>query len=305
MERIPVTILSGFLGSGKTTRLNELLRAPGGRRIAVILNELGAIGVDASKLASAEEFVELDGGCLCCTLNADLEGTLHRLRARGGFDHLVIETTGVADPLAVSWTLERGGLREGYRVDAIVVVVDAATVDRALGEGHDAELQIERADVLLLSKLELATTTADALRERLRAMNPSARIVDGPRDATPWPALLDAELPETRRPVAASPAHHHGPEWETWVLHPDGIVSDEALERFLRTLPAAVFRAKGLLQTDATPPWLEVHAVGGRYEMEPITPPPAGTRSVLICIGRTLDRAALDTAAAALRLVAR
>jgi G3E family GTPase len=212
--RIPVTILSGFLGSGKTTRLNALLRQPFGRRIAVILNELGAIGIDAAKLAAAEEFVELDGGCVCCTLNADLEGTLLRLRARGQFDHLVIETTGIADPLAVAWTLERGSLREGYRVDAIVTVVDTTTLARALTEGGEAALQIERADVLLLSKLDVAGTDAPAVRDRLRALNPVAPLLDAPRDATPWEALLDLTPTAAPRPAPTAAAiHAHGPAW--------------------------------------------------------------------------------------------
>jgi hypothetical protein len=121
LTRVPVTIVGGFLGSGKTTRVNALLREPHGRRVAVVLNEMGEVGIDAARLAGAEEFVELDGGCICCALNADLEATLGRLRARGGFDHLVIETTGIADPLPVAWTFERPALREGYRVDAVAV----------------------------------------------------------------------------------------------------------------------------------------------------------------------------------------
>jgi G3E family GTPase len=127
--RIPVTIVGGFLGSGKTTRVNALLREPRGRRIAVVLNEVGEVGIDGARLAAAEEFVELDGGCICCALNADLEATLGRLRARGGFDHLVVETTGIADPLPVAWTFERPGLREGYRVDAVATIVARSTWD--------------------------------------------------------------------------------------------------------------------------------------------------------------------------------
>src|SRR5262245_27909172 len=116
---------------------------------------MGEVGIDAARLAGAEEFVELDGGCICCALNADLETTLARLRERGGFDHLVVETTGVADPLPVAWTFERAGLRDGYRVDAVATIVDAANLERLLREEPDAVIQIERADVLLVSKLDL------------------------------------------------------------------------------------------------------------------------------------------------------
>src|SRR5262245_66650980 len=94
--RTPITILSGFLGSGKTTRLNALLRAPHGRRLAVVLNELGAIGVDASRLSGAEEFVELEGGCVCCALNLEVSRTVERLAARGGIRRGVLESNGCA-----------------------------------------------------------------------------------------------------------------------------------------------------------------------------------------------------------------
>lgn len=293
-----MTILAGFLGSGKTTRVNALLHDPQGRRIAVILNELGSIGIEADKLASAEEFVELDGGCICCAINADLENTLQRLRDRGGFDHLVIETTGIADPLPVAWTLERGGLRDGYRVDAIVTVVDAVNLERALAEGPEAALQIERADVLLLSKLDLPGSDPAAVEARLDALNPTAPRIRAPRDATPWDMLLDTAAPDDGRPVAEPHHHHESQAWQTWSWRTTATVSDAALEDFLRAMPPGVFRAKGRLRTDADPPWFEVHAVGGRYEMEAIPPPADGTESVLVCIGRRLDAAALDAAAA-------
>jgi G3E family GTPase len=295
--RVPVTVLAGFLGAGKTTRLNALLRAPHGRRLAVVLNELGEVGIDAARLQGAEEFVELEGGCLCCALNADLEATLRRLRARGGFDHLLVETTGIADPLPVAWTFERAGLREGYRLDAIVTVVDAVNLARVLTEATEAAVQIERADVVLLSKLDLAPDAAAGLEARVRALNPSAPILPSPRDTMPWDLLLDVARPPR---TAGGHAAHHAPAWETWRLRTDAPVSDAALERFVRTLPPGVYRVKGRVRTDARPPWVEVNAVGGRYEIEPCPAPPAGTAGVLLCIGRGLDRAALDAQASAL-----
>ena len=122
--------------------MNALLRDPRGRRVAVILNELGDVGIEASRLTATQEFVELDGGCICCTLNADLEASLQRLGERGGFDHVVLETTGIADPLPVAWTFEREGIRDRYRVDAVVAVADALNLPRLLAEEPDAMLQI-------------------------------------------------------------------------------------------------------------------------------------------------------------------
>ncbi len=297
--RLPVTIVGGFLGSGKTTRLNALLRDPRGRRIAVVLNELGEVGVDAARLSDAEEFVELDTGCICCALNPDLEATLHRLRARGGFDHLVIETTGIADPLPVAWTFERGGLRAGYRVDAIAVVVDALNLPRLLADVPEAALQIERADVLLASKLDLAPGGLDAVAQLVRPLNPVAPLLPAPQDATPWDLLLDRIAPR-RDDAPGEPApHEHGHAWDTWRFTTTGVVSDARLEDFLRTLPPGLYRVKGLVRTDA-PGWMSVHAVGGRYEVEPAMPRPEPRLSTLFGVGRGLDAAALDRAAAAL-----
>lgn len=299
--RLPVTIVGGFLGSGKTTRLNALLRDPRGRRIAVVLNELGEVGVDAARLADAEEFVELDTGCICCALNPDLEATLHRLRARGGFDHLVIETTGIADPLPVAWTFERAGLRDGYRVDAIAVVVDALNLPRLLVETPEAALQIERADVLLASKLDLTPGGLDAVARLVRPLNPVAPLLPSPPDAPPWDLLLDTVAPPRDAAPGGPAAHEHPHVWETWRFTTTDVLSEERLDAFLRALPPGLYRVKGLVRTDA-PGWMSVHAVGGRYEIEPATPHPEPAQSTLFGVGRGIDTAALDRAAAALAL---
>jgi G3E family GTPase len=300
-KRIPVTIVTGFLGSGKTTRVNALLRDPRGRRVAVILNELGDVGIEASRLAAAEEFVELDGGCICCALNADLEASLRRLGERGGFDHVVLETTGIADPLPVAWTFEREGIRDRYRVDAVVAVADALNLPRLLAEEPDAVLQIERADVVLASKLDLVRDGVETLERLVRPLNPAAPVLDAPPDATPWDLLLDAVA--TARPgMADTPvAHAHGHRWETWRLETTRMLSEASLEEFLRVLPRGLYRVKGLVRSGATPSgWLGVNAVGGRYEIEPAAPEPAPQASVLFGIGRGFDRAALDVAATTL-----
>jgi G3E family GTPase len=296
--RIPVTIVTGFLGSGKTTRVNALLRAPRGLRVAVILNELGEVGIDARSLAAAEEFVELDGGCICCALNADLEASLRTLGERGGFDHVVLETTGVADPLPVAWTFERHGIRDRYRVDAVVAVADAANLPRLIAEEPDAVLQIERADVILASKLDLVPDGIQTLERSVRPLNPVAPVLDAPPDATPWELLLDGVAP-ARSEIAAVPAvHAHGQGWETWRLETTRMLSDAALEEFLRVLPRGLYRVKGLVRTGGTPSsWLGVNAVGGRYELEPCVPEPAPATSVLFGVGRGFDRPALDAAA--------
>lgn len=297
-QRVPVTVLSGFLGSGKTTRLNELLRDPRGRRVGVVMNELGAVGVEGARLDGAAAFVELDGGCVCCALNDDLATTLASLSDRGGIDHLVIETTGIADPLAVTWLLERGELAARWRVDAVVTVVDAAAVARLRLEAAEVDLQIARADVVLPSKLDLVDDDGAAVEMLVHDLNPRARILVAPRGATPWDVLLDVGA----GPHAAPSGHVHGTPWETWTFSIDAALDDAALETFLYELPAGVLRAKGRVRTpDGT--WLAVHAVGGRYEIEPGVAPAGDGASVLVAIGRGLDAHALT--ARAERLVAR
>lgn len=301
MPRVPVTILTGFLGSGKTTRLNELLRAPHGLRLAVVVNEFGDVGVDATRIAGPNEFVELDGGCLCCQVNADLEATLRRLRDRGGFDHLLVETTGLADPLPVAWTFGRGGLVESFRVDAIATVVDVPNLSRVLADSPEARDQIERADLLLLSKLDLVADGGSAAIAAVRTLNPQAPILPAPRGALPWTLVLGVRASAHPQP---EPAHRHLTRFESWSWHPPGVVSDAALEDFLRRLPAGVYRVKGVLETDAPWGWSQVDAVGGRYEIAPADRerlPPLG---VLVCIGAALDREALAAAVATLPLAA-
>jgi G3E family GTPase len=299
--RIPVTVVTGFLGSGKTTRLNALLRDPRGRRIAVILNELGEVGIDASRLVGAQEFVELDGGCVCCTLNADLEATLRRLRARGGFEHVVLETTGIADPLPVAWTFERPGVREGYRVDAVVAVADALNLGRLVASEPEGTLQIERADVILASKLDLVPDGLSEVARLVRPLNPVAPLLAAPPDATPWDLLLDTVSSGQSRASTGPAQHAHGHHWETWRLETKRLLSEASLEEFLRVLPPGLYRVKGLVRTAATPSgWLRVNAVGGRYELEPCAPQPEPALSVLFGVGHGFDRQALDDAAATL-----
>ncbi|HEV7732677.1 MAG TPA: GTP-binding protein [Candidatus Binatia bacterium] len=295
--RVPVTVLSGFLGSGKTTRLNELLRDPRGRRVGVVMNELGAVGVELGGRGQATSFVELDGGCVCCTLNDDLATTLADLAARGGLDHLVIETTGIADPLAVAWLLERGALCADWRVDAVVTVVDAEAAPRLRAAAAEVDIQIARADVVLLSKLDLTRDGGGAVEDLVRAINARARILASPRGATPWDVLLDVGAPshEAMAPVP----HVHGVPWETWTFRTPATLDEGALEAFLYALPAGVVRAKGLVRTRADG-WLTVHAVGGRYELEPSDVMASDGASVLVAIGRGLDAAALTMRAEAL-----
>ncbi|MBM4382359.1 MAG: GTP-binding protein [Deltaproteobacteria bacterium] len=180
MDRTPVTILTGFLGSGKTTLLNRILTERHGQRIAVIENEYGEIGVDQGLVIDAdEEIFEMNNGCICCTVRGDLIRILGNLaKRRDKFDHVLLETTGLADPGPVAQTFFMDDeVREQFWLDGIVTLVDAKHVAQQLGRSRECEEQVAFADVVLLNKTDLVMPRElDTLETRIRAMNGMARI---------------------------------------------------------------------------------------------------------------------------------
>ncbi len=179
-SRVPVTVLTGFLGSGKTTLLNRILTEEHGKRIAVIENEYGEIGIDHELVVQAdEEIFEMNNGCICCTVRGDLIRILGRLmRRKDRFDHIIIETTGMADPGPVAQTFFMDDeVKEKLRLDAIVTLVDARHVLQHL-DSDECHAQIAFADVLLLNKRDLVSESdLAALEQRVRELNRFATVV--------------------------------------------------------------------------------------------------------------------------------
>jgi G3E family GTPase len=179
-EKIPVTVLTGYLGAGKTTLLNRILSEPHGKKYAVIVNEFGEIGIDNELVVNADEEVfEMNNGCICCTVRGDLVRIIDGLmRRKGKFDAIIVETTGLADPAPVAQTFfmdENVGAKT--KLDAVVTVADAKWLKDRLKDAPEAKNQIAFADVILLNKTDLVTPgELDEIEARIRAINPYARL---------------------------------------------------------------------------------------------------------------------------------
>ena len=195
LEKIPVTVLTGYLGAGKTTLLNRILTEQHGKKYAVIVNEFGEIGIDNDLVVGADEEVfEMNNGCICCTVRGDLIRILEGLmKRRGRFDAVIIETTGLADPAPVAQTFfVDQDVQETARLDAIVTVADARWLKDRLRDAPEAKNQIAFADVIILNKPDLVDPSQ--LREveaRIRAINPYAKLHKAERCDVPLDAVLD------------------------------------------------------------------------------------------------------------------
>ncbi|MEO1145674.1 MAG: GTP-binding protein [Cyanobacteria bacterium J06638_22] len=200
-QGLPVTIITGFLGSGKTTLLNHILSNQDGLKTAVLVNEFGEIGIDNELIVQSESsddsMVELSNGCICCTINNDLVEAVYRiLEQRDRIDYLVVETTGLADPLPVALTFLGTELRDLTRLDSIVTVVDAANYSLDLFNSEAAHNQIAYGDILLLNKTDLVEDEADldSLEIKIRDVKEGARILRTTQSKVALPLILSVGL---------------------------------------------------------------------------------------------------------------
>jgi G3E family GTPase len=304
-EPIHLTVIGGFLGAGKTTLLNQILRDAGGRRLAVLVNDFGAINIDAELVESREgQMVSLKNGCICCGVSGDFIGELALLRDRlDPPEHVVVEASGVADPGQI---VVLGDL-PGYRKDAAVVVADAETVRaRAADEAtrHQVVGQLRAADLLVLNKTdlvepgELAQTRA-WLRELI---GPSTAIVETAFGAVPIDIVLGVHGGAAGHEHAAHDHHHH-PEFESWSWSGEEPVSGAGLVVLLEGLPDGIVRAKGLLHLREDPANRYVlQVVGKRFSIEAdrlwdgLDDTTPASQIVVIGLPGSVDEDALDAA---------
>jgi G3E family GTPase len=217
-DKIPVTVLTGYLGAGKTTLLNRILSEPHGRKFAVIVNEFGEIGIDNDLVVGADEEVfEMNNGCICCTVRGDLVRIIDGLmRRKGKFDGIIVETTGLADPAPVAQTFfVDEGVGRRTKLDAVVTVADAKWLKDRLKDAPEAKNQIAFADVILINKTDLVSAAElSEVEGRIRAINPYAKLHTTQRCAVPLPEVLGRNAFDLDRILDIEPeflevAHHH------------------------------------------------------------------------------------------------
>jgi G3E family GTPase len=296
---VEVIVLTGFLGSGKTTLLNRMIaaRALGDSlgvagKLALVVNELGEVGVDGALLpADLTRQVELPGGCICCVLNEDLDRTIvGLLDGSPEIATIVIETTGVAEPLPIAWTFLREPLASRARLTAVVTLVDATgfVAQRSLSPAVDA--QVAYADVVVLTKTDLASAAEiGKARDAVAQLAPRAPVIAGtPEEIVRWlaEALADPEPVPGKPEIARAPGHGHGID-SVWVPV-DAPVDLEELGDALAELPATFVRVKGIVPVEGG--WAVVHRVGLRVSSEPLERAPADRRGRIVALGPGVAR---------------
>jgi G3E family GTPase len=299
---VPILLVTGFLGAGKTTVVNHLLAHAEGRRIAAVVNDFGAINIDAELIAGANDgVVSLSNGCICCSLEGDLLRTLATLLRRDPRpEFIVIETSGIADPADIVRNLMDPVIWREAPLETVLCVVDATASAETL---DDALLrsQLRAADIVALSKVDMADAAACAhLREVIRTQRPAAVLVDAPQGEVPTALLFPADVDAMPTPREVSPRRPVADRFETLSWTSEHPVSLARFQQAIGRLAPKLARAKGLFETVEQPGRLTVFQLaGGRATLAPGEALKTGvprTRIVFIAEIGALSRAEIERA---------
>ena len=276
---VPILLVTGFLGAGKTTVVNHLLAHAAGRRIAAVVNDFGAINIDAELIEGASDgVVSLSNGCICCSLEGDLLRTLAVLLRRDPRpEFIVIETSGVADPADVVRNLMDPLIWQEAPLELVLCVIDATTPLETLNDALPRS-QVRAADVVALSKVDLVDATARArLGDAVRALRPAAVVVDALHGNVPTELLFPADADRVPSPREVGPRRPASDRFETFSWSSERPVSLSRLQHAIGRLAPKLARAKGLFETVEQPGRLTVFQLaGGRATLAPGGTPAAG-----------------------------
>ncbi|MGK7924767.1 MAG: GTP-binding protein [Spirulina sp.] len=301
---LPVTIITGFLGSGKTTLLNHILQNNRDLKIAVLVNEFGEINIDSQLLVSVEQdMIELSNGCICCTINEGLVEAVYNILERDpAVDYLIVETTGVADPLPIILTFLGSEFRYLTRLDSIIATIDSETFTPDCFDSEAALQQVALSDIVLLNKTDLAKEKkVEELEQYIQTTKESARILRTQYGKVPLPLILDVGLTQLDRYQEQGDREHHHEHHHhhSHHLENDGFMSMSfqsdrpfdvsKFEKVLNQMSTDIFRGKGILWFSDTPETRYIFQLsGGRYDLK-AEDWPEKPKNQLVLIGRHID----------------
>jgi G3E family GTPase len=306
-QKLPVTIVTGFLGSGKTTLLNHIIQNFEGYKVAVLVNEFGDINIDSQLLVKVgndedENTIELTNGCICCTINDDFADAVYRiLTRRDRIDYLIVETTGIANPLPIALTFLGTDLRDFTHLDSIVTVVDAENFNPR--EHYESDVAIDQifcGDIIVLNKTDLVSEEkANKTEDFLRSVKEGARILRSEHGNVPLSLMLDTNLSDpdffdkAMTDIDVDSQHLTNDGFMSISFQSDRPIVLKKFQQFLDyQLPENVFRAKGILWFEDSPLRHLFQLSGKRFSIDDsewITP----QKNQMVLIGRKLDKISL------------
>ncbi len=306
-KRIPVSVIGGFLGAGKTTLVNHLV-ASGAHRFGVIVNEFGETGIDGSLIENVDSdgIAELSNGCLCCVGREDLVSALFKIISRKDKpDYVLIELSGLADPVPVAQTVMDPFARTKFELDGIIGVADARNLEQTLRDGPEGAVQLAYASTVVLNKTDLASPEqVDEAEALIRKINPLARVFRTAQSMVDPQELLHLRAFDLDwRPQHYQ--HLHMPNVQSFTLSAEGLLGrprvNEFIDQYLISRPDAVFRAKGFLSVKGFDKQVLFQSVREIFSLE-LSQEPLQAHSRLVVIGRGLNQFEYEEAFQALKV---